>query len=296
MLLIKRFLFVTVGPNRGFAVDDPDNWDYDEPNDNPLVESFENVNVEDPARSEPQAETGDQLFFGEDGGTYDPDYAKEAGDEPRIKPNAMYGGEFRMLFGDNLNQLMHNQALDIPILNPGSDVPFPTGPTRESGPSFNKPITTKDVKRDFFVRTGTLTWGAQDFDPKVIEIEVIDDEVLEFNEDMVVVLYEPDFEREEIGRDTQGEDQGGDDPADPDDPEDPDNPSENEITSLKPGASLGVQYWATVTILSEAGGKVSGSADSSFDAKINNDVYDMTLIRKGLSLLIIPDQKRKQCY
>ena len=114
---------------------------------------------------------------------------------------------------------------------------------------------------------------------------------------MVVVLYEPDFEREEIGRDTQGEDQGGDDPADPDDPEDPedpDNPSENEITSLKPGASLGVQYWATVTILSEAGGKVSGSADSSFDAKINNDIYDMTLIRKGLDISVDNTGSKKE--
>jgi hypothetical protein len=42
-----------------------------------------------------------------------------------------------------------------------------------------------------------------------------------------------------------------------------------------------VQYWATVTIESGAG-TVAGSAMEEFTPSINNDVYDMALIRKGL--------------
>ena len=78
--------------------------------------------------------------------------------------------------------------LDFAILSPGSDVPTPTG-ARDKSPSFNNPLSPNDIIRDFKVTTGTLTWQAEDFTEKYIEIEILDDKVLEFNEDIVAVLY-----------------------------------------------------------------------------------------------------------
>ena len=104
---------------------------------------------------------------------------------------------------------------------------------------------------------------------------------MEFNEDIIAVLYEVDFLRTEAGRDSAGENDNSDNPADPDDSDDPDSPDPgNEITSLVPGESLGVQFWSTITIV--GGGAVAGSAIDEFVPRLNNDIYDMVLVSKGL--------------
>ena len=189
-----------VGPNRGFMVDDPrENWENEEAKANPLTESLENwARIQNPGEADknqdPYTDTGDQMFGATEGDDTSEDgnrYANQPGDEPRIKPDALYGN---LYFGD-FEQLMHNAELDIALLNPGSDMTSPTG-SREYSPSFNKPLVKDDVKRDFKVKTGTLSWDAGDLEPKVIEIEIINDGYLEFNEDLIVVLYDPDVDKD----------------------------------------------------------------------------------------------------
>ena len=44
---------------------------------------------------------------------------------------------------------------------------------------------------DYTPQTGTISWGDKDFVPKAIDIPIIDDGIVEFNEDMLVQLYSP---------------------------------------------------------------------------------------------------------
>ena len=50
-------------------------------------------------------------------------------------------------------------------------------------------MTAEPQMKDFGVVTGKLSWGADDFDPKTIEFKIADDDIAEFNEDIVIVLY-----------------------------------------------------------------------------------------------------------
>ena len=287
-----------VGPNRGFLVDDPrENWEIVEAKENPFIDSLEDWDDQrlfsGNRNADPHTDTGDQdILFGP---IKDIKYGMMPGDEPRIMPTALYGGSSRMFFGD-IDQFMHNRELDIPIINPGSDIATPTG-ERELSPSFNKIVSPNDVTRDFHVTTGTLTFAANSQEPQQILVKTIEDDYLEFNEDFVVVLYEPDYERLSEGADQAGEavdEDGGDDGDDGDDGDGGDGGDENEIQYLKPGVSLGVQYWATVTILSGEG-TVAGSAKRDFSPAVNNDIYDMALIRKGLdSSTEIPESREEK--
>ena len=143
-----------VGPNRGFLVDDPrENWQNENPKENPLTDSLQNFerimrgDGGNPNQA-PYSSTEDQSYFDPPEDIY---YAAQPGDEPRITPDSLYGtGNFyssawyKGVFGDP-NQLMHYD-LDYAILNPGSDVPTPTG-ARDTSPSFHKPLSPNEINK-----------------------------------------------------------------------------------------------------------------------------------------------------
>jgi len=250
-----------VGPNRGFRVDD-------------AREEWTNKVMKNP----PNLWTlGDDRDKFENGFT--------PGDEPRIRPSALTSrflgfGVFSTDQGGQPQRRHDRASLPQVILNPGSDVGTPTG-GRVFTPSFNLPMYMGDVMRDFHVTTGKLTWAAGDERPKLIEIQLIDDDMAEFNEDLVIVLYnvQPNYEDfaqdEEETADTGDGSGGGGDPDDPDDPDDP----EEEKKIYKPGADLGVQYWTTITIINDDESAGKGQAD--FVPLANNDVYDIAVQSKA---------------
>lgn len=294
-----------VGPNRGFMVDDPrDNWENKDPKENPFVgsmESFAQTVVggdfdlqpgdRDTNRNEgPYTDTGDQDPRYVDANAEENRYMNWWGDEPRILPTALYG---TIYFGD-ITQNMHNMFdLDIPLLNPGSDVPTPTG-ARDLSPSFNIPLKPDQVQRDFKVVTGRLTWNANEMGPKFIDVEVLHDKELEFNEDIIVVLYDSDPLKLDAGRDEAVDiPDDPENPEDPDDPDDPEDPDENQIELIKPGISLGVQYWATITIKSGVGDN-AGAAKGDFVPAVNNDIYDMLVVGQALDTSTEQESERKE--
>ena len=243
-----------VGPNRGFLVDDArENWVNEAPKATPW--------------------TGNP---GDDFNTTTK-YLYLPGDEPRITPEALTGTLFA--FGDTAQGMHDRLGLPQILISSGSDIATPTG-DRVLTPSFNLPLMDEWVKRDFHVVTGTLQWAADDTDPKNIEIQLINDDLAEFNEDLIVVLYLKDYEMENQGRDEEvdlntdngGGGGGGGDPDDPDEPE-PDQPEEKW---LKPGSSLGVQFWTIVTI--ENDDQPAGAVEADFVPAMNNDVYDIAMV------------------
>ena len=247
-----------VGPNRGFLVDDArENW------------------VNEAPKAQPW--TGDP---GDDFNT-NTKYLYLPGDEPRISPQALTGTLFA--FGDTAQGMHDRLGLPQILISSGSDIATPTG-DRVLTPSFNLPLMDEWVKRDFHVVTGTLQWAADDTDPKNIEIQLINDDLAEFNEDLIVVLYLKDYEMENQARDEEvdlsndggggGIGGGGGDPDDPDDPDEPDDPEEEKW--LKPGSSLGVQFWTIVTI--ENDDQPAGAVEADFVPAMNNDVYDIAMI------------------
>jgi len=215
-------------------------------------------------------------------GTEEPTNPIRWGDWPRILPNALTSSftSFGSILEDNnaaFGQPRHDRgSLPQILLNPGSDLATPTGNLSFS-PSHNLPIYMNDIPRDFFVTTGKLTWQENETEPKLIPIHIINDEVAEFNEDLIVILYnlKPEYtdtsldEEEDVQTDTP--DNGGDPDGDPVD--------EPEKKIYKPGADLGVQYWTTVTIIDND--EPAGKASSSFVPQINNDIYDIVLQSKA---------------
>ena len=253
-----------VGPNRGFRVDDArEEW------------------TNKPMKAPPNLWT-----FGDDRDKYRIQDGFSPGDEPRIMPGALSGrfmdfGRFSGGEQGGLPQLRHDRAsLPQILLNPGSDLATPTG-GRVFNPSFNLPMYMGDIMRDFHVTTGILRWGANDERPKFIDIQIIDDEMAEFNEDLVIVLYnlrpnysdfaqdEEESQTDDPGDGGDGGDGGGGDPDDPD--------VERKI--YKPGADLGVQYWTTVTIINDD--EAAGKGDPSFVPLANNDVFDIAVQSKA---------------
>ena len=122
------------------------------------------------------------------------------GDEPRISPLALTSRFFQ--FGDRAQGMHDRSSLPQTLLSSGSDIATPTG-DRVLTPSFNLPLFDEWVKRDFHVVTGTLQWPAEDFEPRNIEIQLINDELAEFSEDLIVVLYIKDYEMEGDSRDEE---------------------------------------------------------------------------------------------
>ena len=185
-----------VGPNRGFLVDDArENW------------------VNETSKATP--------WTGDPGDDFDSTekYLLLPGDEPRISPLALTSRFFQ--FGDRAQGMHDRSSLPQTLLSSGSDIATPTG-ERVLTPSFNLPLFDEWVKRDFHVVTGTLQWAAEDLEPKSIEIQLINDELAEFSEDMIVVLYIKDYEMEGDSRDEEidlNTDDGGggemDDPGRP---------------------------------------------------------------------------------
>ncbi len=248
-----------VGPNRGFRVDD-------------AREEWNNKVMKNPPNLWTVGDDRDKFR-----GSFFP------GDEPRIMPSALTGRfmEFGMNHWEQGGaQLRHDRAsLPQILLNPGSDLATPTG-GRLVNPSFNLPMYMGDVMRDFHVTTGKLNWGANDRAPKFIDLPLIDDEMAEFNEDLIVILYnvQPNYEsfaqdeEESVSDDPGAGGGGGGDPDDPDEPT-------VEKKQYKPGADLGVQYWTTVTIINDD--ESAGKGQPSFVPLANNDVYDIAVQSKA---------------
>ena len=87
-------------------------------------------------------------------------------------------------FGPN-NIPNHN---DIFALQPGSDYATPADP---AAPTVSAATPTSSQPPDFLSVTGSVTFGSFDFVPKPIDIPIIDDTLVEFNEDMIIRLHDP---------------------------------------------------------------------------------------------------------
>ncbi len=268
-----------IGPNRGMIVDDArENWI----NEGPKASNLLSANGDD-------YDTGVK-------------YLLLPGDEPRITPSSLSGSSN---FGD-FEQPMHSRfSLTQKILNPGSDLATPFG-QRLFTPSFSLPITDAPQMKDFGVVTGKLSWGVDDLEPKIIEFKIADDDIAEFNEDIVIVLYNLKTEFDDFARDTedQVDDVGGDDGGDEmvmtvmETVMDGDEPEEEKL--IKPGSHLGVQYWTTVTIIDDdqpAGGAIGDTIDNPFAPEINNDVYDLVIQdAKFDTEAVLETQKEEKLY
>ena len=89
-------------------------------------------------------------------------------------------------FGDLLQGMHSRQSLPQILLSPGSDLPTPSG-DRVYTPSFYNSYSNGPVMRDFHVVTGTLNWEANDLEPKLIPIQIVNDIQTEFSEDMIEI-------------------------------------------------------------------------------------------------------------
>ena len=75
----------------------------------------------------------------------------------------------------------------------GSDLDLNTF-TLQAGSDYASPAapgSRYSANQDFTPVTGTLTWGANDFSPRTIDVPIINDNLPEFNEDLLLQLYNP---------------------------------------------------------------------------------------------------------